>query len=133
MLIKPHDGKCDVQYADRMPIGQEKIIQHAPASTVKAFYERWYRPENMAIIATGDLDTDEVVNIIKQQLGPGKTFQLTAKHAHSKVGLQDCRQSARFMLMSLCMQVTKGTGSGMLRQSRQQDLLSMECLAVPES
>lgn len=58
-----------VQYADRMPIGLEKVIQHAPAQTVKAFYERWYRPENMAIIATGDLKTDEVVAMIKQQLG----------------------------------------------------------------
>lgn len=51
-----------------MPIGQEKVIQHASAQTVKSFYERWYRPENMAIVATGDFEADKVVEIIKQQL-----------------------------------------------------------------
>ena len=62
-----------VQYADRMPIGLEKVIQHAPSQTVKAFYERWYRPENMAIIATGDLDAEKAVDIIKQQLGKAQS------------------------------------------------------------
>ncbi len=36
------------QYADRLPIGLEKIIREVPADVVKAFYERWYRPQNMA-------------------------------------------------------------------------------------
>ena len=48
-----------VQYADRLPIGLEKVIREVPASVVKAFYERWYRPQNMAIVAVGDFaDTD---------------------------------------------------------------------------
>ena len=36
------------QYADRLPIGLERIIREVPADVVKAFYERWYRPQNMA-------------------------------------------------------------------------------------
>ena len=36
------------QYADRLPIGLEKVIREVPADVVKAFYERWYRPQNMA-------------------------------------------------------------------------------------
>ena len=39
---------CMAQYADRLPIGLEKVIREAPADVVKAFYERWYRPQNMA-------------------------------------------------------------------------------------
>ena len=29
------------QYADRLPIGLENVIRNVPASTVKAFYDRW--------------------------------------------------------------------------------------------
>jgi len=42
------------KYADRMPIGLESVIRSVPASTVKGFYQRWYRPEHMAIVAVGD-------------------------------------------------------------------------------
>jgi hypothetical protein len=40
-----------MQYADRLPIGLESIIRNVPAETVKAFYDRWYRPENMAVVS----------------------------------------------------------------------------------
>jgi len=29
--------------------------RHVPNMKVRAFYERWYRPENMAIVAVGDI------------------------------------------------------------------------------
>ena len=52
-----------------MPIGKESIIQNVPASTVKAFYERWYRSENMAVVAIGDFaDPDAVVDMIRHQM-----------------------------------------------------------------
>jgi len=43
-----------VQYAERLPIGKESVIRNVPAATVKAFYQRWYRPEHMAVVVTGD-------------------------------------------------------------------------------
>lgn len=39
-----------MQYADRLPIGLESVIRNVPAESVKAFYDRWYRPENMALV-----------------------------------------------------------------------------------
>ncbi|KAL3146657.1 hypothetical protein ABBQ32_000885 [Trebouxia sp. C0010 RCD-2024] len=58
------------KYAERLPIGKEDIIQWIPAWKVLAFYKRWYRPENMAVIAVGDFaDTQAVVNMIEQRLG----------------------------------------------------------------
>ena len=45
-----------LQYADRLPIGLKEIVETVPASTVHAFYRRWYRPENMAVIIAGDFD-----------------------------------------------------------------------------
>ncbi len=39
-----------MQYAERLPIGLESVIRNVPAETVKAFYDRFYRPENMALV-----------------------------------------------------------------------------------
>jgi len=44
------------RYADRLPIGKPDIIRTAPAARLRAFYDTWYRPERMAIIAVGDLE-----------------------------------------------------------------------------
>ena len=56
------------QYADRLPIGLEKVIREVPADVVKAFYERWYRPQNMAVIAAGDFDADAVVRMLTEKM-----------------------------------------------------------------
>ncbi|KAG0557873.1 hypothetical protein KC19_11G163400 [Ceratodon purpureus] len=54
------------QYANRQPIGLEKVIKNVTASRVKDFYHRWYRPEYMAIVAVGDFpNTEDVVELIK--------------------------------------------------------------------
>lgn len=44
------------RYAERLPIGLESIIKGVPASTVKGFYDKWYSPERMAVIAVGDFE-----------------------------------------------------------------------------
>jgi zinc protease len=43
-------------YAGRSPIGLPEIIEGAPAGRLEAFYRRWYRPDNMALIIVGDFD-----------------------------------------------------------------------------
>lgn len=54
------------RYADRQPIGLEKVIRTVPATCVKDFYCRWYRPEHMAVVAVGDFaDTQSVVDLIR--------------------------------------------------------------------
>ncbi|EFJ46689.1 hypothetical protein VOLCADRAFT_105434 [Volvox carteri f. nagariensis] len=60
------------KYADRLPIGTEAVIRRGSAATVRAFYERWYRPENMALVAVGDFaEPDVVVDLIRRHLGSG--------------------------------------------------------------
>ncbi len=46
--------------AKRLPIGDPEIILKAPVSELKRFYEDWYRPENMTVIAVGDFDPAEM-------------------------------------------------------------------------
>ncbi|MCB0117015.1 MAG: insulinase family protein, partial [Caldilineaceae bacterium] len=49
----------DSRYAQRLPIGDMEIIRTAPAETIRRFYETWYRPDLMAVIAVGDFDPAE--------------------------------------------------------------------------
>ncbi|KAJ7536029.1 hypothetical protein O6H91_12G054400 [Diphasiastrum complanatum] len=54
------------KYADRQPIGLEKVIKTVSAKCVQDFYHRWYRPEHMAIVVVGDFpDSEGVVDLIK--------------------------------------------------------------------
>ncbi|HMO40294.1 MAG TPA: insulinase family protein [Saprospiraceae bacterium] len=46
------------RYAERLPIGEPAIIENAPYEVIRRFYERWYRPDLMAIVAVGDFDLD---------------------------------------------------------------------------
>jgi len=43
-------------YADRLPIGLPEVIREAPAERLAGFYRKWYRPDNMALVFTGDFD-----------------------------------------------------------------------------
>ncbi|XP_057501737.1 zinc protease PQQL-like isoform X2 [Actinidia eriantha] len=58
------------KYAERLPIGLEKVIRTVSADTVKQFYRKWYHLHNMALIAVGDFsDTQNVVELIKTHFG----------------------------------------------------------------
>ena len=53
-------------YAERSPIGTEEIIRQANPQVFRDFYAKWYRPERMAVIASGDfIDLDDVVHMIE--------------------------------------------------------------------
>ncbi len=45
---------------DRLPIGSEEVIKHAPRAAILDYYQTWYRPDRMAVVAVGDFDTAKV-------------------------------------------------------------------------
>ncbi|KAF2950745.1 hypothetical protein DAI22_01g209300 [Oryza sativa Japonica Group] len=58
------------KYAERLPIGTEKVIRTVPHETVRHFYHKWYHLSNMAVFAVGDFpDTQAVVEMIKEHFG----------------------------------------------------------------
>jgi len=57
----------DSRYALRLPIGKPEIIKGCKYETLKQFYNDWYRPELMAVIAVGDFDPDKMEKIIKEK------------------------------------------------------------------
>jgi zinc protease len=54
----------------RMPIGLSEVIEKAPREQFVDFYNTWYRPENLAVIAVGDFDPAAVETEIKQIFSP---------------------------------------------------------------
>lgn len=57
------------RYADRLPIGTPDVIQNVSYRRVRDFYEDWYRPDLMAVIAVGDFDPVAVEAQIRSHFG----------------------------------------------------------------
>jgi zinc protease len=55
------------RYAQRIPIGDKHTLETAPRAQVKRFYDEWYRPDLMAVVAVGDFDKAKVERMIKTQ------------------------------------------------------------------
>jgi zinc protease len=53
------------RYADRTPIGTEKVLKNFDRETILSFYKDWYRPDLQAIIVVGDIDVNEVKEKIR--------------------------------------------------------------------
>lgn len=53
------------RYKNRLPIGKPDIIENASYDTIRRFYETWYRPDLMAVIAVGDFDSDAIEDSIR--------------------------------------------------------------------
>jgi len=57
------------KYATRLPIGKKKVLETFEFDRMRDFYNDWYRPDLMSIIAVGTLDKDTVEAMIHEQFG----------------------------------------------------------------
>lgn len=48
------------RYASRIPIGSIDVINNFKPEELRAYYKKWYRPDQQAIIVVGDIDVDKV-------------------------------------------------------------------------
>ena len=55
------------RYPDRLPIGTKESIEHATRDQIVRFYQKWYRPDRMAVIAVGDFDKQQMEQMIRDQ------------------------------------------------------------------
>jgi zinc protease len=72
----------DSKYATRLPIGTDVSIVKAQPSVLRRFYQDWYRPDLMAVVAVGDFDVPQVESMIKQHFG---SIPRTAANARPRV------------------------------------------------
>ncbi len=53
-------------YAERQPIGSVDILRNSPHEALRRFYQEWYRPDLMAVVAVGDFDAKAVEEEIRK-------------------------------------------------------------------
>jgi len=55
------------RYAERLPIGKVDILKNFKRQTIVDFYQKWYRPDLMAIAIVTDIDPKKVEQYIKAE------------------------------------------------------------------
>ena len=71
----------DSRYAERNPIGLPEVIETASPEELRAFYERWYQPSLMAVVAVGDFDPEAIEAQVRRHFAPppeGEALQARA-------------------------------------------------------
>ncbi len=63
LLPKLYNGS---RYAERLPIGKDAVIAKGSADAVRRFYRDWYRPNLMAVVVVGDMDTAQAERMVRK-------------------------------------------------------------------
>ncbi|NND70259.1 MAG: insulinase family protein [Rhodothermales bacterium] len=48
------------EYVNRLPIGLPEVLENFDPVRLHDFYDKWYRPDLMAIVVVGDIDVDSI-------------------------------------------------------------------------
>ena len=78
----------DSRYEKRLPIGDINVIKNIKLDRVVDFYKKWYLPENMAVVAVGDIKADVLEKAIKEVMGTIPASEKETKVPSFKVPLQ---------------------------------------------
>ncbi len=73
------------RYGHRWPIGLMEIIDNFKPEFLRAYYEKWYRPDLQGIIIVGDVDVDQVEAKIKEIFSPIEMPANPAAYEHYPV------------------------------------------------
>ena len=57
----------------RKVIGKKEIIENITREEILDFYEKWYNPSNMITVIVGDINTDNAINLIKNNFTKKET------------------------------------------------------------
>ncbi len=69
LLPKIYPGS---KYGERLPIGLMSVVDNFKPQVLRDYYEKWYRPDNQAIIVVGDIDPAAIEQKIKTIFDPIK-------------------------------------------------------------
>ncbi|MDR6943752.1 M16 family metallopeptidase [Mucilaginibacter pocheonensis] len=75
------------QYAVRVPIGIDSVLNNFKRNQILSFYKDWYRPNLQAIIIVGDINVDSLVNVVKAKFADLKNPQNGKIRKHFNVPL----------------------------------------------
>ncbi|PYR72489.1 MAG: hypothetical protein DMF86_23430 [Acidobacteria bacterium] len=57
------------RYAERLPIGKPEVLRTFKPERLRAFYDAFYRPDRMAVVAVGDMDPATLEAAIRAAFG----------------------------------------------------------------
>jgi len=77
------------RYADRITIGQPEILKKADRAALYRYYKDWYRPDNLAVIAVGDIEPADLEKQIATRFGDLKNPAKERKRATGGVPKAD--------------------------------------------
>jgi zinc protease len=99
-LLGNEDRPWDLEYKAILPllfgkeapyghptIGQRKHVLEATEKVIKGHYDRWYHPNNAALIMVGGFDPDQALAAIKKLFGPIPRAKLPPRKALPKAAL----------------------------------------------
>lgn len=73
------------RYGHRYPIGLMSVVDNFKPAELRAYYEKWYRPDLQGIIVVGDIDVDQVEAKIKSIFSSIKMPEHAAAYEHYPV------------------------------------------------
>lgn len=77
------------RYGHRYPIGLMSVVDNFKPAELRAYYEKWYRPDLQGIIVVGDIDVDQIEAKIKELFSPIKMPENAAAYEHYPVPAND--------------------------------------------
>ncbi|GJM37356.1 MAG: peptidase M16 [Acidimicrobiales bacterium] len=54
-------------YEGHIVVGEPELVEATGSETLRAYYDTWYRPDNMAVIAVGDLPLDRLEQEVRER------------------------------------------------------------------
>ena len=75
----------DSRYGHRLPIGLMSVVDNFKHEALRAYYEKWYRPDLQAIIVVGDIDVNRMEEKIKKLFSPIRMPENPAKREYLAV------------------------------------------------
>ncbi len=121
------------RYASRLPIGEKTVLESYSAATLRRYYDTWYRPDLMAVVAVGDFDKKQIEALIKRHLGPirrswnpkPRTLFPVPPHDSTLVSITTDKEATRSVVRLLYKQPKRSTTTlASYRQNRVEQLFS---------
>ena len=77
----------------RKPIGQLEVIQNFKYEDVISYYKKWYQPERMGLFVIGEINSDEILNLINKYFGK---FENSAETVNPSYKIPDFKENQFF-------------------------------------
>jgi len=85
ILVRNLEKLMPGRFGRRFPIGLMSVVDEFPHDTLRAYYQKWYRPDLQGIIVVGDVDVDQIEGKIQKLFSPITVNQPVAKREYYSV------------------------------------------------